>query len=68
MMMMMTVMDNESDSDNKPYWQVSLNTKSGRRAYVNKEYEYEENDEKEDEDEDDEGYYAEPAYEAYPVE
>ena len=34
---------------------------------MNEEYEYDENDEKK-EDEDNEGYYAEPAYEAYSVE
>ena len=47
----------ESDSDDGPYWHVALQTNRGKEVYPEEEYEYE----------DENGYYAEPAYEAYPV-
>jgi len=47
----------ESDSDDGPYWRVALQTNKGKGVYPEEEYEYEDEDE----------YYAEPAYEAYPV-
>lgn len=53
----------ETDSDDGPYWQVSLNTQPRHRANVNEEYKDEDEEEEEEED-----YYAEPAYEIYPVE